>query len=362
MKILHVITSLDTGGAERLMVDLLPLLKERGHDVGLLLFNGADAPLKEEWPVNEIPLYELTHPDDIEDKWATYGPWNVVRLMKYVKQYDIVHTHNTACQFYAPIAKLLGQAGAKLVTTEHNATNRRRSMGWYKPIDRWMYNRYAAIICIADQTRDNLVQHIGQHPAIYTIYNGVNINKFIKQIKQIDSQERFVINMVAGFRPQKDHATLIKSMLHLPERYSLQLVGRGETEQEMKTLCQDLGLEQRVNFMGMRSDVTDILENSDVVVLSSHWEGLSLSSIEGMASGRPFIASDVEGLRDIVGGAGILFPHGDDKALAKAIQELCENPARYHEVAAACQERAKCYDISRMAEGYDKLYRSLCKS
>ncbi len=361
MKVLHVITSLDTGGAERLMVDLLPLLKDRGHEMGLLLFNGADAPLKEEWAATGIPLFELTHPGDIEDKWATYGPWNIVRLMKYVKKYDIVHTHNTACQFYTPIAKLLSHANAKLVTTEHNTTNRRRSMGWYKPIDRWMYNRYDAIICIADQTSKNLEQHIGHNSAICTIYNGVNINKFIKPVKNIDRQERFAISMVAGFRPQKDHATLIKALSRLPDKFSLQLVGRGETEQEMKNLCSDLGLDQRVSFMGMRSDVSDILDRSDVIVLSSHWEGLSLSSIEGMASGRPFVASDVEGLRDVVAGAGVLFPQGDDEALARAIQELCENPARYKEVALACQEHAKRYDISLMADGYDKLYRSLFK-
>lgn len=344
-----------------MMVDLLPLLKDRGHEMGLLLFNGADAPLKEEWAATGIPLFELTHPEDIEDKWATYGPWNIVRLMKYVKKYDIVHTHNTACQFYTPIAKLLSHTHAKLVTTEHNTTNRRRSMGWYKPIDRWMYRRYDAIICIADQTSKNLEQHIGHNSAICTIYNGVNINKFIKPIKNIDRQERFIITMVAGFRLQKDHATLIKALSRLPDRFSLQLVGRGETEQEMKALCGDLGLDQRVSFMGMRSDVSDILDSSDVIVLSSHWEGLSLSSIEGMASGRPFVASDVEGLREVVAGAGVLFPQGDDEALARAIQELCENPARYKEVATACQERAKRYDISLMADGYDKLYRSLVK-
>ena len=362
MKILHVITTLNTGGAERLMVELLPLLRERGHDIGLLLFNGADSPLKQELRDKGIHLFELSTTDSIDAQWPIYNPGNVFKLVKYLGNYDIIHTHNTACQLYVPLAKSFSRSKAQLITTEHSATNRRRSMRWYRPVDRWMYSRYAAIICIADQARANLEKWIGKKSEICTIYNGVNISKFIKPIKYIGNQERFVITMVAGFRPQKDHITLIKSMLHLPEHYSLKLVGRGETEQEMKKLCRDLGLEQRVVFMGLRSDVPDVLDSSDVVVLSSHGEGLSLSSIEGMASGRPFIASDVEGLRDTVNGVGLLFPHGDDEALAKAIQELCENPDRYREVASACQERAKQYDISRMADGYDQLYRSLCKS
>ena len=127
----------------------------------------------------------------------------------------------------------------------------------------------------------------------------------------------------------------------------------------MKSICHDLGLDERVDFMGVRQDIPDVLEKSDIVVLSSHWEGLSLSSIEGMASGRPFIASDVDGLRETVRGAGVLFPHGDDGELAAKIQYLCEHPDEYQKVAEKCQERAGQYDISLMAKNYLQLYRTL---
>ena len=78
-----------------------------------------------------------------------------------------------------------------------------------------------------------------------------------------------------------------------------------------------------------------------------------------MASGRPFIASDVDGLREVVKGAGILFPHGDYRQLAKEIKMLCENPIHYQVVAQECQNRAKQFDISIMAEKYNQLYRSI---
>jgi glycosyltransferase involved in cell wall biosynthesis len=148
-------------------------------------------------------------------------------------------------------------------------------------------------------------------------------------------------------------------MLSLPSNYHLQLVGHGEREAELKAFCDNNDLNSRVSFMGLRMDIPDVLDESDIIVLSSHWEGLSLSSIEGMASGRPFIASDVDGLHEIVNGAGVLFPHGDDKALAEAVRSLCENPEYYHSVAMACQSRAKEYDISVMADGYADLYESL---
>ena len=148
-------------------------------------------------------------------------------------------------------------------------------------------------------------------------------------------------------------------MVLLPECYHLQIVGTGLREEEIKQQSQSLGLDSKVEFLGMRQDVPDILEQSDIIVLSSHWEGLSLSSIEGMASGRPFVASDVDGLHEMVDGAGVLFEHGNEKDLAEKIQWLCEHPDEYSKVAQRCQERARQFDISVMAEEYNKLYESL---
>ena len=142
----------------------------------------------------------------------------------------------------------------------------------------------------------------------------------------------------------------------MPQEYKLWLVGDGERRLVLENLVAELNLSDRVKFLGIRSDIPQILEKSHIVVLSSHWEGLSLSSVEGMASGRPFIASDVDGLREVVGGYGILFPHQDAKTLAKEIKSLCENRDKYNQVALACQERAKRYDIKKMAEKYNQRY------
>ena len=360
MKILHVITSLDTGGAERLMVDLLPLLREKGNEVELLLFNGEETLFKKELERKGIIIHDLPLAGKINRLLGgVYNPFIVFKIRPFLKDYDIIHTHNTACQLYVPISKRIFVGNTRLITTEHNSTNRRRTLGWFKPIDRWMYKQYLYIICIADQTRINLENYIGLSNRIKTIYNGVDISKFIKPINNILGKENFVITMVAAFRSQKDQDTLVKAMLHLPRQYRLQFVGIGERIKHVEAMCMNLSLSDRVSFLGLRTDVTDILEKSDVIVLSSHWEGLSLSSIEGMASGRAFIASDVDGLREMVGGAGVLFPQGDDKVLADKIQWLCEHPEEYREVAKRCQERAKLYDITVMAENYNNLYKSI---
>lgn len=354
MRILHVITSLQTGGAERLMVDLLPLLRDKGnHDVELLVFDGTKTPFMESLEEKGIRVHKLSSNGNV------YHPSNIKRLVHYISSYDIIHTHNTACQYYVPIAKRLSGASTLLVTTEHNSTNRRRTKWWFKPIDRWIYNQYASIVCISDQTCLNLLDYYQNKDIVSTIYNGVDISRFMCPVKSIEGKSDFLLTMVAAFREQKDYETLLKAMKLLPECYHLQIVGNGERGNIVKQTCDSLGLSARVEFLGVRQDIPEILEASDVIVLSSHWEGLSLSSIEGMASGRPFVASDVDGLREIVSGAGILFPHGDENALAREIQKLCENPEYYRKTAVACQERAKQYDISVMAKKYNDLYKTL---
>lgn len=355
MSILHVITSLQTGGAERLVVDLLPRLRASGRNrVELLLFDGTQTPFMEVLEKKGIRIHKLSIGGNV------YNPSNLFKMIRYIVQYDIIHTHNTACQLYAPLAKMLSFARKPLVTTEHSSNNRRRGKWWSRPIDRWMYNCYAAVVCIADKPRRNLEEQIGKKRNILTIPNGVDTLRFIRPVKDITGQDEFVITMVAGLRVEKDHETVLKAMARLPQNYRLRLVGGGVKEESLKALTHELGLDDRVEFMGVRLDVPDILEQSDIVLLSSHWEGLSLSSIEGMASGRPFVASDVDGLREMVGGAGVLFDHGDDEGLANKIKHLCDHPDEYREVATRCQEKARQYDITATVSKYLDLYKRLC--
>ena len=341
------------------MVDLLPRLNAMGLQAELLLFNGVMTPLRKELEQKGVTIHELSSVSGGTEHTGAYSPKNILRLRQFMSRYDIIHTHNTACQLFVPVAKLLSCSGAKLVTTEHNTTNRRRTKWWLKPLDKWMYRKYAAIVCISDLTRHNLEQYLGTDWPMHTIYNGVDTKRFARPVKDISGQQDFVVTMVAAFRPQKDQDTLIRAFTHLEPNFRLQLVGGGQRGEELKALCRELGLEDRVQFLGVRMDVPDIMEQSDVIVLSSHWEGFGLAAVEGMASGRPMVATDGDGLRDIVGGAGVLFQPGDDQELASAIKRLCETPDYYRQVALACQERAQHYDISVMADGYSNLYRTL---
>lgn len=353
MRILHVITSLRTGGAEKLMVDLLPKLRDMGNEVELILFDGTRTPFYDELEKTGIRIHHLAIGGNV------YNPLNIFKLIKYLKRYDIIHTHNTACQYFAPIAKLLTKAKCKLYTTEHSTNNRRRKYKLFKTIDRYIYRKYNNIISISSNATESLINFIGANTNIITIENGINISKYINLKPTNFAIKERIITMVAGFREAKDQDTLIKAISQLPEYYKLWLVGDGVRRRVLEYLVKELNLTNRVKFWGIRNDIPQILEQSHVIVLSSHWEGLSLSSIEGMASGRPFIASDVDGLHEIVNDYGVLFPHQDSESLARDIKILCENIEKNQQITQLCQERAKQFDINIMAEKYNKIYHNV---
>jgi glycosyltransferase involved in cell wall biosynthesis len=103
------------------------------------------------------------------------------------------------------------------------------------------------------------------------------------------------------------------------------------------------------------------MKTCDFIVLSSHWEGFGLAAVEGMAAGKPVIASNVTGLAEVVGNAGILFEPGDYGGMACEINSLLDNEKRYRQVADACLERAEMFDIRKMVDSYLDCYRIIGK-
>ena len=358
MRILHIITSLRTGGAEKLMVDLLPQLRDLDNEAEILLFDGTSTPFYDQLKSEGIQVNVLRVGGSV------YNPANIFALRPYLKRFDIIHAHNTACQFFLAIAKKITGASCKIVTTEHSTSNRRRGHSFFKAVDDWMYHQYKKIICVSEISAQNIRDYVGDsRMPIVVIPNGIDYRKYSEALPNTEIIDHYVKShraiMVAGFRYEKDHPTVIKAFSLLPANYHLFLVGDGSRHQEYESYVRELGCEDKIHFLGVRSDVPSLLKASDVVIMSSHREGLSLSNLEGMASGRPFIASDVDGLHEIVDGYGLLFPHEDAQALADIIIKLSKDRVYAEQIAAKCQERAKQFDITVMAQKYNCVYKEL---
>ena len=357
MKILQVITSLKIGGAEHIVVHLVRLLRQKGHEVDVVVFNGEETSFTNELKATGCKIFNLGH--------SFYDLRYIGRLRKVMRDYDIIHTHNSSPQLFTVLANI--GLGRLLVTTEHSTNNRKREHPMFASIDKWMYNGYNRIVTISEIAEQQLCEYLGQHALrglkerILTINNGVDVQYFYeaRPLPELDHPDKFITVMVAGFREAKDQDTVIRAMALLPSGYELWLVGDGVRRQELEDLIKKEQVANRVRLLGIRNDVPNILKSADVIVMSSHWEGLSLSNIEGMSSGKPSIASGVNGLKEVTAGYGVLFQQGDAQALAGIIRQLHDDPVYYREVAMRCHERALQYDIYKMVDGYEQVYRSL---
>ena len=361
MRILHVITSLRAAGAERLVVELSRRFVKAGDTAEVLLFDGTGTHFYDLLDAAGVRVHSLGMGGR-----AMHNPLLMFRMRRFLKRnrYDIIHTHNTPCQLFAAVVA----PRRALVTTEHSTSNRRRGHAILRPFDRWMYSRYRHIVCVGEEVRSELTRWLDDErleARMSVIPNGVDIEhvRNAQPDPELASDTRFKVLMVSSFRPMKDHLTLIRAMSLLPEDYVLYLAGGAEfpAHKAIMASCrqavEEMGLLGRVRFLGRMDHVAGLINACDVVVLSSRHEGMPISILEAMAAGKPVLASDVNGIRDIVGGAGILFPCGDSEKLAEEIRGLYENPEKAREIGARCVERARQFDIGKTADRYRELYK-----
>lgn len=351
MKILHIMPILSVGGASRLMSEIVPMMNSSEDvKVDFLISKCLNDTFMPEFEKTGVKVYILGH--------SIYNPLIIYKIAKYLKQYDIIHVNLFPSLYWVALANIV--AHKLLVYTEHNTTNKRRDKQYLRFCEKWVYKQYRKIISISEGTQSNLKKWIRadkEDKRFVVINNGVKLDAF-KNVKKEQIYPHTLV-MVARFAPSKDQATIIRAMTLLDKDVHLILVGNGETIESCKQLAQELAVNERVHFVGTQSDVPSWIGKADVGIQSSHWEGFGLTAVEMMAGGLPVVASDVEGVKQVVEDAGVLFPHGDYEKLAEEIKKLLYNKDYYEQVKKRCIERSKKYDIKTMVESYMNIYKEI---
>lgn len=352
MKILHIISSLEIGGAQRLLADLLPLM-EKENDVTLLLNKIVNNDF--ECSVREagVRIISIDQPN-------LYSLTNLFSLIKWIKGYDIVHVHLFPTLYWVAFASFFTRTN--FIYTEHSTSNRRRGKWYLRLFERFIYNRYNKIISISEKTQESLMNWLGVHNddnRFVVVNNGVNLSAF-QNVKKEKLYPQTLI-MIARFVPAKDQKTIIRAVQLLDKDAHVIFVGDGESIEECKFLARELNVDDRVHFVGAQLDVPYWLAKADIGIQSSMWEGFGLTAVEMMAAGLPVIASDVDGLKQVVEGAGELFPCGDYRKLSEIINKLISNKEYYNNIKSKCIERSKEFDICKMVESYLDVYKSFVK-
>ncbi|SHG59711.1 glycosyltransferase [Flavobacterium johnsoniae] len=360
MKVLQIINNLSTGGAEKLILETIPLFRKKGVEADLLVLDDTKYPYMKELEALKCCTIIST------GKRSLYNPLLIFKIIPYLKKYDLIHVHLFPAQYWTIIAKIISFSKTKIIFTEHNTFNRRMQNFFFKKIDKNIYRFYDKIICITKEVKEVMLKHCEfKSKDIFVIENGVNLDSIIKASpmlreeidRRILESDKLLIQ-VAGFRAQKDQKTVIRSLQYLDLSVKLLLVGDGIFRKECENLVVELGLKERVFFLGIRIDVPNLIKMADISVVSSHWEGFGLVAVESMAAGKPVIASNVEGLSNVVEGAGILFEKGNDIELASKIKKVLNNSV-YNQLVNLGLKRAEKYNITNMVDLHIDMYKSL---
>ena len=185
MKILHTITSLELGGAEKLLTELIPAQISLGYHVEVLIMSDINAVFLDNLKASGVPVHV--------SKYNSISSWkNMFEIKKYAKKgkFDVVHSHLTHAQYWTSLASRIDFTKKRIyVTTEHSTSNNRRHKTIFKIIDRFIYKPYKKIISISPATETSLKKWIkGDEKRFEIIENGVDLSRF-SQGKKIDLSE-----------------------------------------------------------------------------------------------------------------------------------------------------------------------------
>ena len=361
MKIIHVINRCSiANGAAKLLLDIVPHQISLGHQVDILALASVNPSNKDQF--EQIGCKYITILEEGKSI-KSISMSLFCRIKEIIQQYDIVHAHLFPSFYWVALVKFIFKINAKIVFTEHASENNRRKK-LLIPIERFIYRQYDAIIAISGAVQDNLLSFLKIKLPIHTVFNGINIEKFknaspLNRLQVRIPQDCFVLTQVSRFGPEKDQMTLIKALKLLPSEIHLVLVGNGPLLGKHISEVKNLQLGNRVHFLGIRNDIPQIMQMSDVVILSSHFEGFGLAAVEGMAANKPLIASNVPGLNQVVQGAGLLFEEGNVQELNEHILNLYNNREYYTKIAEQCYVRSLIYDIVNVANQYDDIYKTI---
>ena len=251
----------------------------------------------------------------------------------------------------------------KLVQVEHNT--RERYSRWRLWQASWLSRHSAKLVGVSEGVRQQLVA-LGMPPALtMAIPNGIALDRFAEPLPF--GQREVALVMSARFARQKDHLTLIRALGLLKDRGltpMLHLAGAGKASyrQAAEAEVARLGLGEQVRFLGHHAAMPALLMSTQICVLATHWEGMPLALVEGMAAGCACVASlvpGVEGLLD-AGVTGLLVPEADAPALADALERLLRDPALAARLGAAARVRAIAeHGVALMTQRYEALFLSL---
>jgi len=365
MRIAYMLTSLGIGGAERQVIALAERMAARGHEVAVivLLAQGSS-----EWQTS-LPVVHLG---------MTKSPKAIgrglMRCRRFLRSFqpDILHSHTFPANIAARVLGAM-RATPRVVSTIHNVYEGglHRTIA-YRLTDGFCQRCTAVSQAVAD--RYVAIGAVRRHKCS-VITNGIDAQLFSarphlggRTRELMKSNGSFVWLAAGRDVPAKDFDNVIRAFQRIRaqnRKTELWIVGEHGSKRRARGDYPTGGVEPRelegIRRLGHREDMPEVLAASDAFVLGSAWEGLPLVVGEAMAMERPVVATDVGGVRELVGDAGVMVPPKDPQALANGMLDVMKMTQQdRREMGAAARQRiSTCFDIDAKVVEWEALYGAL---
>jgi glycosyltransferase involved in cell wall biosynthesis len=349
MRVLHVISEMGAGGAETLVAGMVSRGEEYGWVSAVASGGGfrADALAADGTPTFPVPLARRSKAGVLKAAWA------VRRAIARFRP-DVVLAHNVGASLVARLALAPGRR-RPLLTVFHGV-----AAADYPAAARILRRVSDRVVAVSPATADRLTASGSDGPAV--IRNAVFARPPVFGRAEVRASlgvpERTPVALcLARLEPQKRHDVLLDAWAAVEGDAVLWLAGDGSLRADLERRSEALG--RRIEFLGTRTDIPDLLAAADVTVLTSDWEGLPLAVLESLAAGRPVVATDVGGIGEVLaGGGGIVVPPADPAATAEALNTLLSDPdVRKIVGAEGIRAVERDYDAHTLMKAYDELLR-----
>jgi len=365
-KVMHLIWSLDQGGAEQVVMHLAKNMDRSRFESVVCCLNerGRYADGVEKEGIKVVALHKRPNIDLMI----------IPKLMRVLKQEKIqlLHTHLFTANLWGRIAAKL--AGVPVVSTEHNVDVWKK--GIHVALDKMLVHTNSRMIFVSKKVQSFYQKQIPNLSGkSRVLYNGVDLTKFDAKNQQSPLRERFgikeneqVIGIVGRLVPQKCHGDFVEAFRLLKaKKHGVKglIVGEGPLRESIEEKIRKYHLENDIFLTGFTEDMPAVYRALDVFTLSSSREGFPMTMLEAMAAGVPVVSTDVGGVNECIqnGQNGFLVPPGDVEALANSIAKILGNEdlrKTFIERGKQCVEES--FSIEKMARNHEVLYQEILGS
>lgn len=361
-RILHIIPTLDRSGAEKQLSLLATRLLRDEFDVHVCVLTRS-GPFEQDLRQAGVPVTLIGKPHKLDP--AAF--WRLKRHIASLRP-DLVHTWLFAANSYGRAAALA--AGVRRIVAGERCVDPWKS--WHElAIDRWLARRTDRIVANSSGVRDFYVRHGMPAEKFVIISNGIVPSEPVHVPRDALlgelglPQNARLIGAVGRLWPQKRLKDLIWAadlLKVIRDDVHLLIIGEGPHRRRLEHYRRQVRIEDKVHFLGHRSDVPRLMPHFDVLWLGSEYEGMPNVVMEAMMVGVPVVATDISGTRDLVadGATGFLVPVGDRAAFARQTKKLLDDAELSRRLGAAGRGRILSeFTVERMVARHVELYREL---